>query len=67
MDRQSFAQFAPLLFWYAITVVPTFLVIRRTGMSPWWGLLLIFPLLGFVVVLWIIVFARWPDRPQAIS
>jgi hypothetical protein len=64
VDSRSVVQFAPLVFWYAITVVPTFFVVRRTGMSPWWGLLLIIPLVGFVILLWIIAFARWPMRSE---
>jgi hypothetical protein len=55
-----FIQIVPLLIWYVIGAIPAFLVVRRTGMSGWWGLLLLIPIFGFVIVLWVVAFARWP-------
>ena len=60
METPSFLQWVPLLSWYVIGGIPAFIVIRRAGMSGWWGLFLVIPIVGFVIVLWILAFARWP-------
>jgi hypothetical protein len=61
----ALVQFVPLLFWYVVTVIPVFLLIRRAGMSGWWGLFLIAPIVGFLIVLWVMAFARWPAMAKA--
>jgi hypothetical protein len=53
-------QFVPLIAWYIITAVPTYMIIRRTGKSPWLTLFLVIPLAGFVILLWTLAYARWP-------
>ncbi len=51
------------LAFYLILVVaimiPSWRILRRTGLSPWWSLLAFVPV-GFVVVLWLIAYRRWP-------
>ena len=40
-------------------VIPMAIIVRRTGHSLWWVILLFVPLGGFVA-LWLLALARWP-------
>ena len=40
-------------------IVPSTLIVRRTGHSGWWMLLLLVPF-GVVAGLWILALGRWP-------
>jgi hypothetical protein len=48
-----------VLLWFLIFIYPMTKILRRTGYSGWWVLLLFVPL-GNVVGLWCLAFARWP-------
>jgi hypothetical protein len=70
MGRNLLA-FVPLILVVMMIVVPTILIpavliLRRTGHSPCWCLLLFVPLLNLVGV-WVFALARWPavDKPQS--
>jgi hypothetical protein len=43
----------------AVTIVPSWRILRRAGLSPWWSLFSLVPL-GTIPVLWIIAYRRWP-------
>jgi hypothetical protein len=43
----------------AIVVFPVWRIIKRTGHSGWWSLLMFIPLVNFVA-LWIFAFVSWP-------
>jgi len=43
----------------AIVVVPAWRIIKRTGHSGWWCLLMFVPLVN-IVGLWLFAFASWP-------
>jgi hypothetical protein len=45
----------------AVTMVPSWRILRRTGLSPWWSLLSLMPL-GTIPVLWIVAYSRWPKE-----
>jgi uncharacterized membrane protein YhaH (DUF805 family) len=47
-------------FWYAFTVLLLYRLLRRVGKSRWWATFLVVPILGFLVVTWIIALTRWP-------
>jgi hypothetical protein len=51
------------LFFYvvlvAVTIVPSWRILRRAGLSPSWSLFSLFPL-GTIPVSWIIAYRRWP-------
>jgi hypothetical protein len=51
------------LFFYfvlvAATMVPSWRILRRIGLSPWWSLCSFVPI-GTIVMLWIIAYRRWP-------
>ena len=53
-------QLVPALIWTVVLVVPLYVVIQRSGMSRWWLAVAIVPMVGAVVVLWLIAFSRWP-------
>lgn len=48
-----------------IVVFPVFRIIKRTGYSGWWTLLIFVPLLN-VIGLWLLAFSHWPavDIPR---
>jgi len=54
---------APSLLMILLPVIPVIYLLKRVGMSRAWALLLLFPFFGFVVVVWVIAFARW--KPTA--
>lgn len=60
---QHFLQLVPLVFWYIISGVPVFLILRRTGKSLWWATLIAIPIFGFVIVLWVLALSRWQPEP----
>ena len=43
---------------------PAARILRRTGLSPWWSLLVLVPYLN-VAALWVFAFTRWPSDPDA--
>jgi len=43
----------------AVTMVPSWRILRRIGLSPWWSLFSFVPI-GTIVILWIIAYRRWP-------
>jgi len=52
-----------VLFWVVlitVTMVPSWRILRRTGLSPWLSLLSFVPMIGTIVILWIIAYRRWP-------
>ncbi len=60
-ETMGFTMLVPLLTIVAITVIPTWALLRRTGKSLAWLLLLILPL-GAIIVMWILAFSRWPKQ-----
>jgi hypothetical protein len=48
-----------LVFWFAIVGVPVMQILKRTGFSRAWVLILFVPLVN-LVFLWIYAFKRWP-------
>ena len=56
-------QLAPMLFIMVVLVFPFVRILRRAGRSGWWVLLLFIPLIGWLILPWVIAFMRW-DRPR---
>ncbi|HEV8680734.1 MAG TPA: hypothetical protein VGQ90_15265 [Stellaceae bacterium] len=44
---------------YILLGIPVARILRRTGQSAWWSLLVVIPLAN-LVALWVFAFARWP-------
>jgi len=58
-------QLVPLLLWWVLLGVPLYFILKRTGMSMGLVALVLIPLIGAVIVLWILAFARWPREAEA--
>jgi hypothetical protein len=48
-----------LIFWFVIVGIPVMQILRRTGFSRAWVLILFVPVVN-LVFLWIYAFTRWP-------
>ena len=60
----------PILFiiGVAIVLIPCWFICRKAGFSPWLSLIVLFPGLGQLILLYILAFAEWkvaPLLPQA--
>jgi Na+-driven multidrug efflux pump len=55
----ALAQFLPLIILLAATIPPAWKLTKRLGLSGAWTIMILFPLLGLVVFIWIVAFARW--------
>jgi len=52
------------IFMTLLTAIPFFNILRRTGLHPALSALLFVPALGFVIVMAILAFARWPNLDE---
>lgn len=59
MDPFSPLHWIIVLIVMAILLVPAAVILRRTGHSPAWAILALFPGVS-LIALWIFAFARWP-------
>ena len=41
------------------TIIPAAMVLKRAGLSRWWTVLYVIPLINWVA-LWVFAYARWP-------
>jgi|NitcycUWRROWE17A_1032939.scaffolds.fasta_scaffold00768_2 hypothetical protein len=53
-----------LIFWFVVVGIPVMQVLKRTGFSRAWVLILFVPLVN-LVFLWIYAFTRWPVEGEA--
>lgn len=53
-----------IVFGGLLTVIPAARGLIRVGLSPWWALLSIIPVVGWFR-LWAFAFAPWPSHPSA--
>jgi hypothetical protein len=53
-----------LVFWFIIVGIPVMQILKRTGFSRAWVLVLFVPLVN-LVFLWIYAFTRWPVEGDA--
>lgn len=58
-------QFLPMLIWTLLFGGPFFFMLAKAGFSRWWLLLLLVPVLGVVILLWIVALSPWSTRPSA--
>ncbi len=62
MESISLFHVGIVLFYIFIIVFPVARILRRLGMSGWWAVLAVIPLVN-LVSLWILAFVGWPrDR-----
>jgi uncharacterized membrane protein YhaH (DUF805 family) len=55
----ALVQYLPLALIVFVTVIPGFKLLQRLGMSYWWEILLIIPIIGLLLFIWIVAFGRW--------
>jgi hypothetical protein len=46
----------------AVTMAPSWRILQRAGLSPWWSLFSFVPMIGTIVILWLIAYRRWPNE-----
>jgi hypothetical protein len=52
--------FTPVLAEAVILGVPLLNIVHRSGRTKWWLLLLLLPIFGPILLLWIAAFFNWP-------
>jgi len=54
-----------LLLFLAFNIWCYFRILKKTGRSPWWSLIILVPFVN-VIMIWVFAFARWPtiDPPE---
>jgi hypothetical protein len=62
----SVGQWIGLAVFCVASLVPAARILRRAGLSLWWSIFLVIPLVN-VMALWMFAYSRWPavDRPGA--
>jgi hypothetical protein len=55
--ENAFIQFLPFVFWVVVAIIPSVKLLQRIGMHPALNLI---PVLGTVVILWVVAYSRWP-------
>ena len=48
-----------------LVLSPVIKILRRTGYSEWWSLLLFVPVLN-IVALWVFAYGRWPKAGASV-
>jgi hypothetical protein len=43
-----------------LTAIPSVALLKRLGLSRWWAVISIVPILGTIAILWFVTFRRWP-------
>lgn len=51
----------PLIIGLVLFTIPACVVLKRIGLSPWWGLLCLVPFLA-LLGLWVMAFVPWGAR-----
>ena len=67
MEQNSWLGFLPLVFILliaSIMVIPFWKICSRTGLTKGLVAVLFVPLFGWMVLIWIIAFSRWPVFPS---
>jgi uncharacterized membrane protein YhaH (DUF805 family) len=58
--RESIA----IIVFFLVMLYPYIRIIRRTGHSGWWILIMFVPIVNFIM-LWVFAFAKWPAVDRA--
>ncbi len=54
-----------VILFYALIIVPLWFAFKKAGLSPWLSLLTFVPIIGFLLPLYVLAFARWRVVPMA--
>jgi len=55
----GWTELLPSLMLALLPLIPVLYLLKRVGMSLAWALLLIIPMFGLTVLVWVIAFGRW--------
>jgi hypothetical protein len=58
--NETIAQFIPAAIWIILSIIPAIKLLGRLGKSRWWAAITLVPVLGIVILLWIVAYSRWP-------
>lgn len=53
-----------IIVFFLVMLYPYIRIIRRTGHSGWWILIMFVPIVNFIM-LWVFAFAKWPAVDRA--
>jgi hypothetical protein len=48
------------VFLVFVLIVPVWRMFRRAGLAPAWSLLMLLPMIGIPIVVWMFAFSKWP-------
>ena len=65
MESENLVAFLPFAFWLIITIIPSIKLLRRTGLHVALAALNLFPLLGTIILVWVVAYAQWPKIKEA--
>jgi uncharacterized membrane protein YhaH (DUF805 family) len=57
-------EFIAIIVFFLVMLYPYIRIIRRTGHSGWWILIMFVPIVNFIM-LWVFAFAKWPAVDRA--
>lgn len=58
-QTSEWVRLIPLLLLGFITMPPAIMILKKTGLSRWWALLVFFPI-GYIPFAWMLAFRHWP-------
>jgi hypothetical protein len=56
-------QLLPLVLVWVLSIIPSIRLLGRVGKSKAWALLALWPLVGLLMLVWIVAYSRW-EQPQ---
>ena len=57
--------FIPLIIWTVLLCVPLFFVVQKVGISKLWLFFFLIPMIGPIILLWVVAFIAWPQRKMS--
>ncbi|GLQ34786.1 hypothetical protein GCM10007939_10690 [Amylibacter marinus] len=59
------SQIIPFAMMFVLFGLPLVFLTLRSGVSKFWMLLLIIPVLGWAMLLWMLTFVTWPSQEES--
>ena len=56
-------QLLPLVLVWVLSIVPSVRLLGRVGKSKAWAFLALWPVVGLLILVWIVAYSRW-EQPQ---
>lgn len=61
---ENWPSLLPIAFWLLLTIIPSIKLLRRTGLSVGLAALNLLPLIGTIVLIWIVGYSEWPKTQE---